>query len=319
MDQRSLSSRREFLMSAGVVAGAAFAYPHVLLAEKQALGAGLVQRIRAAAADATISVQKLRGRINVLIGSGGNIAVLPGPDGKLLVDAGIPASRPRISEALAGISSDPITRLVNTHWHFDHTDGNEWLHSAGAVIIAHEKTRKHLAATTRVDDWDFTFPPSPAGALPTDVFQDRKTLHINRSTIELQYYPPAHTDSDISVHFTDADVLHVGDTWWNGVYPFIDYSTGGSIDGMIRATKDNLARASANTVLIPGHGPVGNKSGMAEFYDMLTAIRAKVAVLKKQGRSLSEALAAKPTAVYDAKWGSLVPPDLFTKLVYDGV
>ena len=245
--------------------------------------------------------------------------MLPGSDGKLLVDAGIPASRPRISEALTGISSDQITRLVNTHWHFDHTDGNEWLHSAGAVIVAHEKTREHLASTIRVADWDFTFPQSPAGALPTEVFRDRKILLVNGSTVQLQYYPPAHTDCDISVHFTDADVLHVGDTWWNGVYPFIDYSTGGSIDGMIRATKVNLARASANTVLIPGHGPVGSKSEMAEFYDMLLAIRAKVAVLKKQGRSLSETLAAKPTSPYDAKWGSLVPPDLFTKLVYDGV
>ena len=121
------------------------------------------------------------------------------------------------------------------------------------------------------------------------------------------------------MHFSDVDVLHVGDTWWNGIYPFIDYSTGGSIDGMIRATKSNLDRASSDTVLIPGHGPVGSKSEMAEFYDMLVAIRANVAALKKQGRSLTDALAAKPTAAYDAKWGSLVPPDLFTKLAYEGV
>jgi glyoxylase-like metal-dependent hydrolase (beta-lactamase superfamily II) len=220
---------------------------------------------------------------------------------------------------LARISSDPIIRLVNTHWHFDHTDGNEWLHTAGAVIVAHEKTRQHLTATVHVDDWDFTFPPSPAGALPTAVFQDRKMLHINGSMIDLQHYPPAHTDCDISVHFSEADILCVGDTWWNGVYPFIDYSTGGSIDGMIRATKANLDRASTNTVLIPGHGPVGSKSDMAEFYDMLVAIRATVAVLKKQGRSLSDAIAAKPTAAYDATLGSLVPPDLFIQLVYEGV
>src|SRR5262249_38151639 len=107
------------------------------------------------------------------MGSAGNIAVLPGSDGKLLVDAGIPASRPRIRDALAGFRSDPITRLVTTHWHFDHTEGNEWLLSAGAVIVAHEKTRERLAATIRVVDWDFTFPPSPAGALPTEVFHDR--------------------------------------------------------------------------------------------------------------------------------------------------
>ncbi len=283
------------------------------------LGAGLVQKIRSETANAGITVQPLSGNVSVLIGSGGNIAVLPGRDGKLLVDAGIPASRPRILDALAGISSDPITHLVNTHWHFDHTDGNEWLHSAGATIIAHENTRKHLATTTRIDELDFTFPPSPAAALPTEVFQTERTLHLNRTAVVLRHYPPAHTDSDIYAHFTDADVLHVGDTWWNGVYPLIDYSTGGSIDGTIRAAEANLAKVSAKTQIIPGHGPVGNRSQLIEFRDMLTAIRARVAALKKQGRSLEEVIAAKPTAAYDAKWGSLVPPDLFAKLVYMGV
>lgn len=281
--------------------------------------AGIVQRFRAAAADSTINVQRLRGNLSVLTGSGGNIAVLPGPDGKLLVDAGIPASRTRISEALAGISSDPITRLVNTHWHFDHTDGNEWLHSAGAAIIAHANTRKRLATATRVDHWDFTFPPSPEGALPTELLTNQKTLHVNGATIQLQYYGPAHTDGDISVHFSEFDVLHVGDTWWNGVYPFIDYSTGGSIDAVIRATEVNLGNASANTVLVPGHGPVGSKSEIAEFYDMQVCIRAKVSALKKQGRTLSEPIAAKPTTAYDAKWEHLVTADLFTELVFAGV
>lgn len=319
MNRRWVSSLREFLVSSGLVGGPAFAHQRVSLQKNCALGAGLVQRIRAAAADATISVQKLRGNVSVLMGSGGNLAVFSGPDGKVLVDGGIPASPPRISEALAGITSDPITNLLNTHWHFDHTDGNEWLHFAGAEIFAHANTRKRLATATRVGDWDFTFPPSPEGALPTEVLRDRKTLQVNGATIHLQYYGPAHTDGDISVHFSDADVLHVGDTWWNGVYPFIDYSTGGSIDDMIRATKVDLAMASTNTVLIPGHGPVGSKSEMAEFYDMLVAIRAKVSALKKEGRTLSEAVAAKPPAAYDAKWGNLVPPDLFTKLVFDGV
>jgi glyoxylase-like metal-dependent hydrolase (beta-lactamase superfamily II) len=313
----TLVSRRSFLVSSSMAAGAALLAPRFVFGK--ALGAGLVQKIRADAATATIKVQSLRGNISVLMGSGGNIAVLPGRDGKLLVDAGIPGSRARITEALARISSDPIKRLVNTHWHFDHTDGNEWLHGAGATIIAHENTRKRLSTSTRVDDWDFTFPPSPAGALPAEVLQTERSLKVNGATIALKYYGPAHTDSDISAHFTDADVLHVGDTWWNGTYPFIDNSTGGSIDGMIRATEANLAKVGAETMIIPGHGPVGKKPEMAEYRDMLVAIRAKVAALKKQGRSLDEVLAAKPTAAYDAKWGSFVPPDLFTKVVYDGV
>jgi glyoxylase-like metal-dependent hydrolase (beta-lactamase superfamily II) len=224
-----------------------------------------------------------------------------------------------MTEALERLSADPITRLINTHWHFDHTDGNEWLHSAGAAIIAHQNTRKHMATATRVDDWDFTFPPAPAGALPTELIEAEKTLHINGATLRLRPYRPAHTDGDISVHFTEADVFHTGDTWWNGVYPFIDYSTGGSIDGTIRAAEENLAIATMKTVIIPGHGPVGTKSQLTEFHDMLVAVRAKIAALKKQGKSLAETLAAKPTAAYDQNWGSLVPPDLFAKLVYDGV
>ena len=319
MKEPRLSTRRDFVASAGVVASIALLYPRLPATETDALGAGLVQKIRAEAGEATITVHKLRGNVSVLVGSGGNIAVLPGPDGKLLVDAGIPGTRAKIVEALAGISSDPITRLVNTHWHFDHTDGNEWLHSAGATIIAHQNTRKRLATTTRVEDWDFTFPPSPAGALPTDVFRDSKTLDVNRSTVQLLYYPPAHTDGDISVHFTDAEILHVGDTWWNGFYPFIDYSTGGSIDGMIDATKANLGHAGAKTLIVPGHGPVGSKAELTEYQDMLVSVRGKVAALKKQGRSLDEVIAEKPTKAYDHKWGSFVPPDLFTKVVYSGV
>ena len=312
-----LLSRREFLKSAGFAAGMAWVRPQLLFGQNP--GAGLVQEIRAAAATAKITVQPLRGNISVLIGSGGNIAVLPGRDGKLLIDAGIPGSRQGISGALSGISSDPIKHLVNTHWHFDHTDGNEWLHSAGATILAHENTRKHLSTRTRVEDWDFTFPPAPAGALPSEVFQTERTLHLNGMTLALLHYPPAHTDCDISAYFTEADVFHVGDTWWNGIYPFIDYSTGGSIDGMIRATESNLAKVTDKTTIIPGHGPVGNKSQLVEFRDMLTALRAKIAALKKQGKSLEEVIAAKPTSAYDAKWGALVPPALFAKLVYEGV
>jgi glyoxylase-like metal-dependent hydrolase (beta-lactamase superfamily II) len=311
-------SRRQFVQnSAGLAAAAAWLGPHRLLAQHE--GDEIVNLMRAAAATAAIDVKTLRGNVSVLIGSGGNIAVLPGRDGKLLVDAGIPGSRARITQALAAISPDPIRHLINTHWHFDHTDGNEWVHAEGATILAHENTLKHLSTATRVEDWGYTFPPSPAGARPTDVFTTDRTLRVNGTTLVLTHYEPAHTDSDISVHFTDADVIHVGDTWWNGVYPFIDYSTGGSIDGTIRGVESNLAKVSADTVIIPGHGPVGNRSELVECRDMLVAIREKVAALKKQGRTLDEVLAAKPTASYDAKWGSVIVPNLFTRLVYSGV
>ena len=290
--------------------------PRRLFAE----GESPVITIRREAATAKINLTKLRGNVSVLEGSGGNIAVLTGRDGKLLVDAGITASRPRITEALDSLSNDPIKHLINSHWHFDHTDGNEWLHSVGAEITAQENTRKHLAVTTRVEGWNFTFPPAPAGALPTKEFANEEMLQLNGATLALKYYPPAHTDCDISIEFTDADILHVADTFWNGYFPFIDYSTGGSIDGMIHAAEANVARVTDKTIVIPGHGPIGNKAQLIAFRDMLVAVRAKVSSLKKAGKNLEEILAAKPTADYDEKWGGFViDGKTFTRLVHAGV
>jgi len=258
--------------------------------------------------------------VSVLSGSGGNIGVLTGLDGKLLVDAGITASRPGLTEALARLGPGPVRRLINTHWHFDHTDGNQWLHGEGAEITAHENTRKHLSETTRVVPWKFTFPPSPAEALPTKVFQQELELEVNGTALRLRHYEPSHTDSDISVEFRDADILHTGDTWWNGHFPFIDYDTGGSIDGTIRATEANLGRVTDKTLLIPGHGPVGGKPELREFRDMLVTVREKVAALKQQGKTLEEAVAAASTAAFDAKWGGFViDGKTFTALVYAGV
>ena len=311
-----LVSRRDFLATTVIATAGVWLMPRRLFAAAESP----VITIRNAAKTAKITVTKLRDNVSVLEGSGGNIAVLTGRDGKLLVDAGIPGTRARITEALASLSNDPVKYLINSHWHFDHTDGNEWLHSIGAEITAHENTRKHLSTTTRVEDWNFTFPPAPASALPTKVLNNEQTLHLNGATLALKYYPPAHTDSDISIEFTDADILHVADTFWNGHFPFIDYSTGGSIDGMIRAAEANVARVNEKTIVIPGHGPIGDKAKLVEFRDILVTIREKVAALKKQGKSRDEVVAAKPTANYDAKWGGFViNGDFFTKLVYAGV
>jgi glyoxylase-like metal-dependent hydrolase (beta-lactamase superfamily II) len=309
-------SRRRLFEIAGLSAGAAVLARRPLFAKDE----GIVPTMINEAAKAKISVQPIRRNISVLEGSGGNIAVLTGRDGKLLVEAGFAVSRPAITSALASINADPIQHLINTHWHTDHTDGNAWLHAAGAEITAHENTRKRLAVATRVEGWEWTFPAAPAGALPAKVFASEYEMRRNDTRITMKYYGPAHTDSDVWVNFTDADVVHVADTWWNGVYPFIDYSTGGSIDGQIRAADANLAAFTKKTIIIPGHGSVGDRSGVAEFRDMLVAIRENVAALKKQGRSLSETIAAKPTTAYDAKWGQfLITPAHFTALVYQGV
>jgi glyoxylase-like metal-dependent hydrolase (beta-lactamase superfamily II) len=309
-------SRRRFIASAGLAATAVCVVPYRLFGDEE----NMVVAARKAGEAANVTVQTLRRNVSALIGSGGNIAVLPGSDGKLIIDSGYLGTRSKIANALSSLSPNPIKHLVNTHWHFDHTDGNEWMHSAGATITAHENTRKHLSTSTRVEDWNFTFPPWPAGAIPTDVFNADKTLHLNRSTIVLRYCGPAHTDGDISAYFTEADVFHTGDTWWNGHYPFIDYSTGGSIDGMIKAAEANLAMVTDKTIVIPGHGPVGSKSEMTAYRDMLTTIRDRVAALKQEGKSLNEIVAAKPTAAYDGKWGGFfINGEFFTKLVYKGL
>jgi glyoxylase-like metal-dependent hydrolase (beta-lactamase superfamily II) len=308
-------SRRHFLVSTGILTVATCLRPRSLFAESE----NIVLTARKRAETATITVQNLRGNVTALLGSGGNIGVLSGKDGKLIIDSGYSTSRGKITEALAGLSPEPIKHLVNTHWHFDHTDGNEWMHSDGAIILAHENTKKHLSTTTRVEAWDFTFPPAPAGSIPAEVIDKEKTLSINNTNIVLACSGPSHTDGDLSAYFVEPDVLHCGDTWWNGHYPFIDYSTGGNIKGMIKAAEWNLAKASEKTIVIPGHGKIGSKSELTEYRDMLVIIHDKVAALKKEGKTLEETVAAKVTAAYDSKWAtSFLTGDVFTKLVYAG-
>ncbi len=319
-EQHASLSRRTFCLccvaSTTFAAGGGWLTPREVFAQAR----GIVDTIKDAAATAPITVHRLRRNIAVLEGSGGNIAVLSGRDGKVLIDAGIAVSRPRLVEALASVSDAPVKHLINTHWHFDHSDGNAWVQALGAKILAHENTRTRLTSAQRVEDWSYDFPAPPASALPTDVFATARTEEINDTTLAMKYYGPAHTDCDISVAFTEADILHTGDTFWNGIYPFIDYSTGGNIDGSIRAAEANIVATADSTIVIPGHGPIGNRAQLRDFHDMLVAIRGNVAALKGKGMSLDEAIAAKPTAAFDAKWGQFViGPALFTRLVYEGV
>jgi glyoxylase-like metal-dependent hydrolase (beta-lactamase superfamily II) len=310
-------SRRQFLAMGGMALAASCMVPEMVLGEEE----GLVVTAFHVAASAPINVQKLRRNVSVLLGPGGNIAVLTGTDGKLLVDAEIVTARPHVAEALASINSDPVKQLINTHWHFDHTGGNDWLHQQGASILAHENTPKHMLKATRVEEvWKYTFPPSPTGAIPTTVFQDGHKVQANDSTLALKHYEPAHTDSDISVHFTEADIFHTGDTFWNRNYPYIDYSTGGSIDGAIRAAEANLVKVTDKMIVIPGHGAVSSRADLVLFRDVLVEIRDKVAKSKKQGKSLEQVVAEKPGARTDEEWGQgFINPAAFVLLVYRGV
>jgi glyoxylase-like metal-dependent hydrolase (beta-lactamase superfamily II) len=319
-------SRRGFCICCAVAAGLTINGKWLRPAEAYAQARDIVDAIRDYAATMPLQLHKLRGSVTIIEGSGGNIAVLTGSDGKVFIDAGITATRPRVLDAVKSLSRDPIKHLINTHWHFDHTDGNQWLNEEGAAILAHENTHKHLLSAQTVEDWEYNFPSPPLATVPTEVFTTEKTVSLNRSKLHLKYYGPAHTDSDISVMFAEADIFHCGDTYWNGIYPFIDYSTGGSIDGMIKAAEANIAAVGSETIVIPGHNlpghasPVSNRAELTSFRDMLVSIRENVAKLKQQGRSLDDIIAAKPTAAFDAKWGQfLITPDLFTKLVYEGV
>ncbi len=283
---------------------------------------GLVSLIKDSAATSPIVTHKLRNNISALEGSGGNIAVLTGPDGKVMIDAGIGVSRPQLTKALADLSPEPIThahqyalafrpyrrkRMAQLRRRKDHRAGQH-----PQVSVA--KCSASRTGTIISSPWrraEFRAKPSPT----------RLILSSTALSLELKRYAPAHTDSDISVNFAEANIVHVGDTFWNGVYPFIDYSTGGSIDGMIAACDANLAAATADTIIIAGHGqPVSNKSELKEFRDMLVGVRENVATLKRQGRTRDEIVAAKPTAAYDAKFGAFViDPGFFTRLVYEGV
>lgn len=299
-----------FLLSASIAA------PLPTLAQERSP----YELINEAAATSPVTYRQVRGRVGVLEGSGGNIAVLGGPEGVLLVDAGIAVSERKIRRALRANAPGPIRRVITTHWHWDHADGNGWVRLEGAIIMAHPATIRHLGRTLRVEEWAHTFRPVAAAARPTVAVARPTTLRFNGETVRIRPYAAGHTDGDLRVHFRTADVLALGDTYWNGAYPFIDYVGGGGIDGLIRQTETNLAAAGTDTLIIPGHGPVSGRAELVAYRNMLVDVRRRVATLKAGGRSLPEVIAAKPTAAYDARWGkSVVTPSMFTALVFRGV
>lgn len=306
--------RRGFLRIGITAAGAAMA-PRWMLSQAPALDR--VGQMRASGAATPVKATKLYDNVYLLQGAGGNMAVQTGPDGKVLIDSSFSTAVPHIVEALNALGSDPAHLLINTHWHIDHTDGNEGLHAAGFTVLAHRATRERLAVPETIKQLGMSLPAAPAGALPSITFDD--TMHIwqNGDSLSLAHYDPAHTDTDIFIHFEKANVLHVGDIWFNGFYPFIDEGTGGNIGGMIRANEKALALAGADTKIIPGHGPLGTKAQLQQFRDMLSGVRDRVQVLKSAGASEQEAIARKPTADFDAVWnkGSFTP-DMFARVVY---
>jgi cyclase len=277
-----------------------------------------VQQFRTTGATTPIQVTKLRDTLFLLQGVGGNMVAQTGPDGKLLIDSSAATAAWRLKQTLGKLDPHPMKLLINTHWHFDHTDGNAALHDdSGAFIIAQENTRKRLSTPQEIAFFHLKFQPSPNSALPQQTFIDREILYFNNDELDLVYMPTAHTDTDIYIHFVNGNVIHCGDVFFNGFYPFIDASTGGTINGMIRGADACLAVADDKTKIVPGHGPLGDKDSLQRYRDMMATIATNVEKLKANGQTLDQVIAAKPTADFDAVWGKgALKPEQFVELVY---
>jgi cyclase len=319
-------TRREVLRATGILAGGALAariYPSTLLyaatpaLSQQAPAGDPVAAMRAQFGGAPIQAQPLTDSITMLSGPGGNVVVLNGADGKLMGDTFVQPAWPHLKDALDKIGNAPIKTVIDTHWHFDHSDNNASLRAAGATLVAHANTKKRMSETHTLAVLNLTFSPSPAEALPQQTFASTHKITMNGETVSLVHIPPAHTDSDIYLHFEKGNVLQTGDVFFSGIYPYIDDGTGGSVSGMIAGATKLLAVADNNTKIVPGHGPLGDKADLMKFRSMLVTVRERLQKLKSSGKTVKEAVAAKPLDDLDPVWGKgLFNSDTFIQIAY---
>ncbi len=269
--------------------------------------------------DVSIKSIRITDSVYMLTGRGGNIGLSVGEDGVFLIDDQFAPLTDKILAAVAELTDDPIQFVVNTHWHPDHTGGNENLGEAGAIIVAHENVRKRMSTEQFIAAFNNRSPPSPAEALPVITFTDSITLHYNGDELRVVHMEPAHTDGDSVIFFRKANVVHMGDTYFNGMYPFIDIGSGGSIDGMIEAARRVLGQVNDRTKIIPGHGALSDVRGLRAFVEMLETVRGRVQKLVDEGKSREDVVAARPTRDFDAQWGGgFLEPDKWVGIVYDG-
>jgi cyclase len=322
------STRREMLRNSAALTGTAFLaqlFPASLLnagvpgfkQQTAAAPADHLAAMRAQMGTTPIQAQPLAENLTLLSGPGGNVVVLNGPDGKIVVDTFLMPAWPKLKETLDGLGNAPLKTVIDTHWHFDHTDNNANLHAAGATVLAHENTKTRMAEPHDSALLGLHVPASPADALPQQTFSTSQKLQANGEIMMLQCLQPAHTDTDIYIHFQKANVIHMSDAFFNGFYPVIDASTGGKIDGMIVAADKVLPLADNNTKIVPGHGPLGNKADLTKYRDMLVVARDRVHKLKTAGKSADEIAASKPFADLDAIWGKgFFNGDVFVQVVH---
>jgi glyoxylase-like metal-dependent hydrolase (beta-lactamase superfamily II) len=250
-----------------------------------------------------IKTEKIAAGVFMLSGAGGNIGVSVGPDGVFLIDDDLAPLTDKVLAAVKAISPNPVRFVVNTHWHFDHTGGNENLGKAGSLIVAHDNVRVRMSSDQFIEQLNTKVPASPKVALPVVTFASEVTFHLNGDEIHAFHVPPAHTDGDAIVRFRKASVVHMGDLYFNGGYPFVDLASGGSVEGTIAAADRTLAMISPATRVIPGHGPLGNASTLRDYRDLLVAVRDRIRPMIAAGKTLADVKAAAPTKDFDAKWG----------------
>jgi glyoxylase-like metal-dependent hydrolase (beta-lactamase superfamily II) len=262
---------------------------------------------------------KLAEGLHLIAGPGGNIGVFIWPEGKLAIDSGVAGASDAILVQMDSLGPQPLRILINTHWHYDHTEGNEAFRKRGGLIVAHENVRKRMSSEQYIDFFHIHMPASPSAALPESTFPSNTSFNLGTEEIRVTHVPPAHTDGDSFIQFVNANVVHTGDLGFNGFYPFIDYSSGGKVDGMIAGVNKVLSICNNGTKIIPGHGPIMTTAELKQYRDMLVDVAERVHKLSKQGRDVAGVVAAKPTAKYDENHKGFFTPDQFATIVYSSL
>ena len=287
-----------------------------LLAMAAALGSSLALAQQPDYSNVEIKTIPLAPHTYMMMGAGGNLGLSVGEDATFLIDDQFAPLTPKIRAAIAAVTDKPVKFVLNTHWHFDHTGGNENLGGSGAVIVAHENVRRRMSTEQFIEFMKMPVPASPHAALPVITFAEGLTFHLNGEEMRVMHVPRAHTDGDAIVHFVKSDVIHMGDVFFNGMYPFIDTSSGGTIDGMVHGCDMALAIAGDSTKVIPGHGPLGTKADLQAYRDMLATISQRVKKLLAEGRKPDEIAKAGVSAEFDAKYGKgFIEPGKFAEMV----
>ena len=262
-----------------------------------------------------IETTELGDGLALLIGKGGNILVSTGPDGAILIDDQFADMTEKIERAVEALGAGPVRFVINTHWHGDHVGGNENLARSGALIVAQRNVRKRMSSEQFMAAFDRSIPPSPQIALPVVTFAREVTLYRNGQEFHARHVANAHTDGDAIIHIRDVNVIHTGDAFFNGFYPFVDVDSGGSIRGMIAAADFVLSLCDDETRIIPGHGPLAKRADLIAYRDVLRHVMARVAALMQKGQGLEEIQAARPTSEFDEAWGGRMRPEDFVRVV----